>query len=163
MSSMDFSYRRIIFTIVLVSLGFTMVSCTQLQSPEQSFNLHGTSQFSIRKTFRVQSSGSVPDSLAPLYPNPFNHNTGDTAETIRFTLKDTGFVRILIQNPLGDSVAIFRDSLLPTGNYTGFWQPLRADGTRLRVGLYFITIRVAPDDPTRNYIDSRLLQIQSND
>ena len=82
---------------------------------------------------------------------------------IFFTLKDTGDVKIIIQNPIGDSVAIFRDSLLPPGSFTGSWSPVTSDGTRLRAGLYFITMRAAPDDPNRNYINSQLLDIISND
>jgi hypothetical protein len=101
--------------------------------------------------------------LAPIYPNPFNHNNGDVADTIVFTLRDTGNVKIIIQNPIGDSVAIFRDTLLPPGIFTGSWEPLTTDGIRLRAGLYFVTIRIAPNDPDRNYINSRLLQIQSNE
>ncbi len=139
------------------------LACRDFQTPDQSIHIQGTAQYSIRKTFRIQSSGIFPDSLAPIYPNPFNHNIGDSAETINFTLKDTGEVKIIIQNPLGDSVAIFRDSVLLPGSFTGAWEPVSSSGIRLRAGLYFITIRIAPNDPNRNYINSRLLQIQSND
>jgi hypothetical protein len=119
--------------------------------------------YSIRKNFLIQSSNTFPDSLAPVYPNPYNHNSGDSSVALFFTLRDTGAVKIIIQNPIGDSIAIFRDSLLPPGSFTGFWNPVLSDGTRLRPGLYFITMRVAPNNPDRNYINSKLLQIQSND
>jgi hypothetical protein len=115
------------------------------------------SNYSIRKTFHIEGSNSYPDSLAAMYPNPFNHNGGDVYDTLVFTVRDTGNVTIVIQNPLGDSVAIFSDSTLFPGSYTGTWDPVSSNGTRLRPGLYFITMHTA------NYVNSRLLDILSND
>ena len=138
------------------------IGCEENAVPNENIHVTGTARYSIRKTFRIESSGAYPDSLAPLYPNPFNRTIGDSVVTIFFTTKDTGEVKIIIQNPLGDSVAIFRDSLLPPGIGMGLWQPVTANGTRLRPGLYFITLHSAPNAPDRNYINSRLLQIQSN-
>lgn len=152
--------KKLYFLLLTFLLGFT--ACSE---PKTDGNMHITNiaRYSIGKNFHIESSGSYPDSLAPLYPNPFNRNVGDQADTINFTLKDSADVKIIIQNPIGDSVAIFRDTLLPPGNFTGAWEPVTADGIRLRSGLYFITIRVAPNDPKRNYINSRLLQIESNE
>src|SRR5437588_3514396 len=99
-----------------------LLSCSDVPAPAQKvMALH----YSIRKTF-IESSGNFRDSLAPVFPNPFNHNTGDSAVTINFTLVDTGEAKIIIQNPLGDSVVIFQDSVLPGGSYTGFWHPVAA-------------------------------------
>ena len=139
------------------------MACSNSASDDANMHITSVERYSIRKYFRIQSSGSYPDSLAPVYPNPFNRTIGDSTVNLFFTLKDTGEVKIVIQNPIGDSVAIFRDSVLPTGSYTGAWQPVNASGNRLKAGLYFITIRIAPDDVNRNYINSRLLQIQSNE
>lgn len=143
--------------ILLFALG-----CSVSAVPDANIHVSQIARYSIRKNFRIENSGSFPDSLAPFYPNPFNRAVGDSVVNLYFTLKDTAEVKIVIQNPLGDSVALFRDSLLPTGSYSGAWQPVNTSGNRLNTGLYFITIRIAPDDINRNYINSRLLQIQSN-
>ena len=140
-----------------------MTACSEIETPNANRHVTGTSYYSIRNTFRIQSSGSFPDSLAPIFPNPFNRQTGDSVINVFFTLKDTAEVKIVIQNPIGDSIAVYRDSLLPAGSGSGAWQPVNAAGDRLKAGLYFITIRIAPNDPNRNYINSRLLQIESND
>ncbi|MEP7236045.1 MAG: hypothetical protein ABI778_12190, partial [Ignavibacteriota bacterium] len=93
----------------------------------------------------------------------FNRTIGDSAIMIFFTTKDTGDIRIVIQNPIGDSVAIFRDSIIPPGSFSGIWKPVTSAGVRLRPGLYFITMRAGSTVASRNYINSRLLQIQSNE
>ena len=151
-------------TFICIVIG-CLLFCGCADSSVQTPNMHvsETGRYSIRNTFHIESSGSYPDSLAPLFPNPFNRTTGDSIVTLFFTLKDTGTVKILIQNPIGDSIAIFVDSLLPPGSFTDFWHPVTANGTRLHAGLYFITMHAAPDDFDRNYISSRLLQIQSNE
>ncbi|MFI5264275.1 MAG: hypothetical protein ACHQM6_07155 [Candidatus Kapaibacterium sp.] len=155
---------RKIFFILFASCGlFFAAGCSDSTAPGANIHISEIARYSIRSHFRIESSGSYPDSLAPLFPNPFNRTIGDSVITIFFTTKDTGEVKIVIQNPLGDSVAIFRDSVVPPGIGIGSWQPVTANGTRLRPGLYFITMHAAPDDPDRNYINSRLLQIQSND
>ncbi len=159
---MEKTLHHIIFFLFNLCFSFFAFSCSDFIGPDANLHVTNIAQYSIRKTFRIQSSGALVDSLAPIFPNPFNRTIGDTAVTLFFTLKDTGVVQIVIQNPIGDSVAIFRDSILPPGNFTGLWQPVNSSGTRLRVGLYFITMHAAPDDPNRNYINSRLLQIQSN-
>lgn len=136
-----------------------ILGCSSIQAPVQNLYVSETSHFSIHKNFRTQSSNTFPDSLAPFFPNPYNHNIGDSSVTLTFTTKDTGEVKIIIQNPLGDSVVIYQDSNLLPGFYTGFWNPVSKSGTRLRAGLYFITMRSAPN----TYIYSRVLDIQSND
>jgi hypothetical protein len=138
-------------------------SCSGITANKPIAHAIVTSYFSIHKNFYTQASTSFPDSLAPIYPNPFNHNAGDSNVTLFFTTKDTGEVKIIIQNPIGDSIAVYQDSVLLPGRYSGHWNPVAADGTRLRAGLYFITMHAAPTDPNRNYINSRLLDIQSND
>jgi hypothetical protein len=152
--------KKILFTFCI---SLSIIACSDSESLDSNLHVTGTSRYSIRKNFRIQNAGIFPDSLAPIFPNPFNRQTGDSVINVFFTLKDTANVKILIQNPIGDSIAIYRDSLLPTGSFTGAWQPLNSSGTRLNAGLYFITIRIAPDDPNRNYINSQLLQIQSNE
>ena len=139
------------------------MGCSEIETPGTITHVIGTAHYSIRNTYKIQSSGAFADSLAPMFPNPFNRQTGDSVINVFFTLKDTAEVKIIIQNPIGDSIAVFQDSLLPPGSGAGAWKPMNAAGDRLKAGLYFITIRIGPNDPNRNYINSRLLQIESND
>ena len=97
------------------------------------------------------------DHLYPIYPNPFNRVVGDTALFIRFSLHDTGSAILLVQNAIGDAITEFRDSSLAPGVYGTHWQPLAHDGVRLHSGLYFVTLH------TKNYINSRLVNIQENE
>ena len=155
--------KKIYFLVFVFWFSFFLLGCSETETPNAEVHVTGTAHYSIRKTFRIQSSGAFPDSLAPIFPNPFNRQTGDSVINVFFTIKDTAEVKIIIQNPIGDSIAVYRDSLLPPGSGSGAWQPLNAAGARLKAGLYFITIRIAPNDLNRNYINSRLLQIESND
>lgn len=113
-------------------------------------------------SFRISANADPIDSLAPVYPNPFNLVAGDTTINVFFTLKDTADVILLIQNPLGDSVAVFKDALLGRGSYFGQWKPENAAGQRLREGLYFVTLRISDPIHNRNYINSELLSIEAN-
>jgi hypothetical protein len=151
-----------LFAFFVISVSLYLTACSNAVE-ENAAITKTTARYSIRKSFSIEGSGSFPDSLSPIFPNPYNHNAGDSTVALHFTLRDSGNVKIIIQNPLGDSVAIFKDEMLAPGNFTGFWDPKTTDGTRLKAGLYFITIRIAPDDPNRNYINSKLLDIESND
>ncbi len=155
--------KNIYFSLSVFSISMFVISCSNSETANPGAYKSATAYYSIRKNFRIESSGSFPDSLAPVFPNPFNRQTGDTVINVFFSLKDTAEVKIIIQNPIGDSIAVYRDSLLPPGTGSGAWQPLNAAGERLKAGLYFITIRIAPNDAARNYINSRLLQIESNE
>jgi hypothetical protein len=112
---------------------------------------------SIRLRFAHQGSTPLNDSLYPIFPNPFNRTAGDTNITIRFALNDTGIVAVLIQNVIGEEIAGYTDSLLPSGIYYGQWNPIASDGTPLISGLYFITLHAG------NYINSRLVNVENND
>jgi hypothetical protein len=100
---------------------------------------------------------TTQDYLYPIHPNPFNRVTGDTALFMRFCLHDSGSAIVLVQNAIGDAISEYNDSGLSAGVYVAHWQPLAQDGTRLRSGLYFITLH------TKNYINSRLVNIQENE
>lgn len=108
---------------------------------------------------RPLGKGSSPaaDSLYPIFPNPFNRVTGDTALTIRFALRDSGAVIVLVQNAIGDAITQYSDSSLTPGLYSTTWNPVASDGTRLNAGLYFVTLH------TQNYINSRLVNIEENE
>ncbi|HEY6172424.1 MAG TPA: hypothetical protein VIX80_09220 [Candidatus Kapabacteria bacterium] len=115
----------------------------------------------IRDHFQIEAGSNFPDSLANPFPNPYNHSNGDNRIHIGFTLADTGNVKLIIQNAIGDSVVVFQDTSLKSGSYSAEWEPLSLKRTPLRAGLYFITLRAAPNE--RNYIQSHLLYIENND
>ena len=141
-------------------MGFIVYGCTTGDEQQESSN-EAPVRKHIRSLFSVEGSSGFPDSLANPHPNPYNHQLGDTSIRICYTLADSAFVKVIIQNPIGDSVAIFQDANLPGGFYEGWWTPLNDLNVPLRAGLYFITLRVDPD--RRNYIDSKLLFIENND
>ncbi|HET6511387.1 MAG TPA: hypothetical protein VFH43_04300 [Candidatus Kapabacteria bacterium] len=111
---------------------------------------------SIRKHFLVEAGEAEPDSLYPLFPNPFNRDAGDDSINIQFSLEDTSRVIILIQNPVGEEVIRFEDETLSPGQYRAGWNPLSAEGEPLNSGIYFVTYR------TDEYIVSRMLSILTN-
>ena len=142
----------ILFVAVMIA---TLSSCSTTEDTKPSIK---PVVKSIKGNFHVQGSNSFPDSLAPVYPNPFNSNLGDSAIHVLFTLNDTAGVKLIIQNPLGDSVAVFKDSVIGPGIYDGYWAPINAEGERLGEGIYFITLRIFE----RDYINSRLFFIEAN-
>lgn len=135
--------------------------CTGSTLPDDTIPITQTDYQNIRDRFQIEAGSNFPDSLGNPYPNPYNHSNGDTKIHIRFTLADTGNVKLIIQNPIGDSVVVFQDTSLKSGSYSAEWVPLSVDRTPLRAGLYFITLRAAPN--ARNYIESHLLYIENND
>lgn len=118
-------------------------------------------EITVKPVTRIEGSTADGDSLLPPFPNPYNRRLGDSMITIRFSIADSAEVKGIIQNPIGDSVAIFNDELLPKGEYAVRWTPLNPLGEPLREGLYFVTLRVDPKK--RNYIDSRLIYVENND
>ena len=151
---------RLAHSLLLVTI--TLISCGGSGEFITSSNSSKVEVESIKAHFRVQSGSSYPDSLAPMFPNPFNRTIGDSVINIFFTLRDSGDVKVIIQNPLGDSVVVFEDKSLPAGSYPGSWEPINSAGEHLREGLYFITLRVSPNVNARNYINSRLFLIEAN-
>jgi len=112
---------------------------------------------SVRLEFAFKSAHPSNDSLYPIFPNPFNRVTGDTSLAIQFTIRDSGSVALVIQNAIGNQIAVFSDSILPPGFYAGWWSPFATDGTPLQSGLYFVTLN------NGNFINSRLVDIQENE
>lgn len=146
----------------LMFVTITLISCGGSSEFIASSNSSKLEVKSIKTYFRVQSGSSYPDSLAPMFPNPYNRVAGDSVINIFFSLRDSGDVKVIIQNPLGDSVVVFEDKSLPAGSYPGSWEPINSAGEHLREGLYFITLRVSPNVNARNYINSRLFLIEAN-
>lgn len=117
---------------------------------------------SIRSMFKVQGNSSeTNEKLDSPFPNPFNRQFGDTTVALSFTIIEQALVKLIIQNPIGDSVAVFIDDSLNAGNFSYSWAPVNSLGEPLNPGLYFITLRVDPDK--RNYIDSKLFYLENND
>lgn len=115
---------------------------------------------SIRAAFQgpIGVDSPVVDNLDPIYPNPFNTGLGDTAINIKFEIQQEGAVKLIIQNPLGDSIAVFQDAILSAGTYTGYFGMRNSENELLDEGLYFITLRIED----RGFIDSRLFLIEAN-
>lgn len=141
-------------------MGIFVYGCTTSEQPQEDVT-QAPVRKNIRSLFSVEGSSGFPDSLANPFPNPYNRQLGDTTIFIGYTLADSAVVKVIIQNPIGDSVAIFEDAKLPGGVYKGWWTPVNSLNQPLRAGLYFITLRADPD--RRNYIDSKLLYIENND
>ncbi len=112
----------------------------------------------ITLEFSYKQLRPLTDSLYPVFPNPFTLASGDTGLCIQFALVDSADgAELLIQNALGDPIAEFSDSTLPVGIYTGWWNPISANGTALMSGIYFVTLQNGA------FIYSRLVDLQEND
>lgn len=151
---------RLGYTLKLLCL-CTIYGCTGSILSDDSLSITQTDYKIIRDHFQIEAGSNFPDSLANPFPNPYNHSNGDNKIHIGFTLTDTGNVKLIIQNAIGDSVVVFQDTSLKSGMYSAEWEPLSVNRTPLRAGLYFITLRAAPNE--RNYIQSHLLYIENND
>ena len=137
-----------VFSLLLLISG-----CVAESDPSFPLQAH---RVSIRSHFLVEAGEAEPDSLYPLFPNPFNRDVGDDSINIHFSLEDTSHVIILIQNPVGEEVIRFEDDTLSPGQYRAGWNPLSTDGEPLNSGIYFVTYR------TDDYIVSRMLSILTN-
>ncbi len=135
-------------SFVLILAVTVMAGCATEPAPVTS---------SVRLNFSIKNGQPSADSLYPVFPNPFNRFAGDTGFVFQFALADSGSANLVIQNALGDQIAIFSDTSLPAGYYYGSWDPLAADGSRLMTGIYFVTLHHG------NYINSRLIDILENE
>lgn len=74
--------------------------------------------------------GSLPNGylLEQNYPNPFNPST-----SIGFTTQTTGFVKLVVYNPLGEAVKVLFSDIAEAGRY----YKLEFDATGLTSGVYF--------------------------
>lgn len=138
----------------------SFLGCTGATNPGTPDPIIQTDYKQIRDIFTIEAGSSRADSLANPFPNPYNHSVGHTNIHIGFSLADSGNVKLIIQNAIGDSVIVYQDTSLSSGSYSAGWTPVTVDGTPLRAGLYFITLRAAPNG--RNYIESHLFYIENN-
>ena len=111
---------------------------------------------SLLLKFNYKGASAAADSLYPIYPNPYSRGS-DTTIFITFSKFDSGATTIVIQNPIGDAVATYSDTLVSPGIYSASWNPVTSTGDPLNSGLYFVTLH------TGTYIRSRLISILTND
>ena len=135
--------------LILLTIFFGLFGCSSTSAPPE-----GSIRLAFPSPKRIKPAN---DSLYPIFPNPFNRAGGDTSLVIQFDLRDSGTAILLFQNALGDEIAGYSDTTLAPGHYSGSWNPFASDGTPLNAGLYFVTLR------TKNYIDSRLVNIEENE
>ncbi|HNQ43838.1 MAG TPA: FlgD immunoglobulin-like domain containing protein, partial [Candidatus Cloacimonadota bacterium] len=76
--------------------------------------------------------------LSGNYPNPFNPET-----TIRFSIKDSGRVRINIYNLKGQMVRSLIDGNLSAGNHYLVWDGKDDRGNNVASGLYLYRMETA--------------------
>ena len=149
--------QRSISALVIFSL---MLGCA---TEPIATNSHLTVQPKpIKSLFSVLSNTPATDSLYTIYPNPFSRATGDSVEFLQFGISDSSQVILLIQNPIGDEVALFEDSTLHAGTYSGKWNPIASDGSGLNPGIYFVTLHVTDTVKRTSFIDSQVLNILNN-
>ncbi len=137
-----------------------MLSCS-LQTAPSHIPIKATPR-PIKSVFHLEGGTATVDSLYPVYPNPFSRSSGDTSVLLRFSVKERANTIVLIQNPIGDEIAKFTDTTLDPGVYPGSWQPVASDGSALKPGLYFVTLRVNDTTLQTGYINSRLVDITDN-
>ena len=125
--------RIVIFIFPLLLVLVAVNSCNTTAPSPSDAHIHPVIK-SIKDNFHIEDNSGYPDSLAPIYPNPFNLVTGDTAVNVYFTMKDSAQVVLLVQNPLGDSVVVFKNAWIGGGSFSGSWQPRNSAGERLRQG-----------------------------
>lgn len=87
----------------------------------------------------LRSSQPLTWSLEEVYPNPFNPTT-----TIRFQLKESADVSILLYDLLGREVATVVRSRMGAGRHQ-----VTLDGSNLATGIYFLQMQAGPLKATR--------------
>jgi hypothetical protein len=73
------------------------------------------------------------------YPNPFNPST-----SIRFSIPESGNVRLVVYNAVGQEVAVLVDAQKSAGSYE-----VSFDATKLPSGIYLYTIQSGNFTQTR--------------
>jgi hypothetical protein len=108
-------------------------AATQLVAPQfvnESFN----ASIVYESTYGIkQISEEIPNSysLQQNYPNPFNPST-----IIRFQIKDSKFVNLIVYDILGKEVSTLVNEKLNTGEYE-----VTFDGSNLSSGMYFYKLQ----------------------
>ena len=82
-----------------------------------------------------QSTKPVRSTLFPNYPNPFNART-----RIRYTLAESGTVRLEVRNALGQKVALLQEGHFEAGPHTLYWDGITERGQDAPSGVYILTL-----------------------
>ena len=77
------------------------------------------------------------------YPNPFNSET-----VIKYSLPETGFVRIAVYDVHGRLIQILKDNSHQQGNYSVIWRGVDYQNRQVPTGLYFVRISFR-DEPVQ--------------
>jgi hypothetical protein len=87
------------------------------------------------------NASAVPSryELGPNYPNPFNPST-----TITYTLGNTGPIRLVVYNVLGQIVRVLRDGVVAVGKHAVEWDGRDGKGGTVGSGVYFYQLRGGP-------------------
>lgn len=87
---------------------------------------------------RVVNQNEMPDrfTLHANFPNPFNPST-----EIRFSLEESGSVRISIFNTLGQEVRVLTDDVYDMGEHSVSWDGKDNSGTDMATGSYLYQLR----------------------
>lgn len=92
----------------------------------------------------VESKDNIPSDfvLGQNYPNPFNPTT-----TIKYQLREDGFVTIKVFNVLGKEIATLVNREQSAGN-----QEVKFDGSKLASGIYFYRMQSGSFSQTKKLI-----------
>ncbi len=90
----------------------------------------GTYEYSNFVSAKI--SAPVSYSLSPAYPNPFNPSTN-----IKFGLKETGMVKLVVYNTVGQVVKTLLNEEMPAGSHS-----ILFDAGNLASGVYFYKLEV---------------------
>ena len=82
--------------------------------------------------------------LAQNYPNPFNSSTA-----INFIMKESGGVRIMIHNLLGQAVRLLIDEVREAGEHRLLWDGRDENGITVPAGVYLYTMQAGQFRTTR--------------
>ena len=80
--------------------------------------------------------------LSANYPNPFNPVT-----TIEYTLQNSGEVRMMVYNLLGEEVTRLVDGEMPAGNHIAIW-----DASNFASGIYFYRLQAGDFVQTKKMV-----------
>ncbi len=96
-----------------------------------------------------ENIGSLPESfsLEQNYPNPFNPVT-----SIRFSLRNTGKVKLSIYNMLGEEVNTLVDGHKTAGVYKVEWDGTNSAGQKMASGIYFYKLQMGSNVKTKKMV-----------
>lgn len=99
-----------------------------------------------------QETGIYRFALESNYPNPFNPST-----TIRFYLKESGYVTLKIYNILGQEIRTLIDGYQGRGERKALWDGKNAQGKSVSSGVYFYRLEAVT--PNHKFSQSRKMML----